>query len=639
MPLSVSFEYDEARPRLKPFESYTGGYRQYRTEALIPELVRASAHYEPDPDKADLFLVPFRGLARFYKHRDEPGGLEKVDAEYVAAVQWLEAQPGGFFRSRPADHMWIFGSGRGASIFPSWREHIADCIFIGPEGDERTGQVAPHDKDVIVPGYFAAAPPTVQSAALKSQAVRPILAHFRGSYTSARPGEEGFSEGVRLALMRATTVFRLPRHVMARKLSSGVGAYKASPFVVSNADFCLCPMGSSSWTLRIYQAIASGCIPVLLSDHISLPFDYTDSPVDWRKIAIKWPQRDVTGLLAHLCSWSEADIAATRARVLNTAPMLLWNGPDSGALAQTMRYLTTDRPSHRPSRAASAWWGRGGEPVAPPVDALPMALPPPAQPTVPLDVLVMVKEMGCVTDQSVSALRNHVRPHTIHIVADRCEGGGSGGGSVKVDTCTETRHVMPEFPLEMAKQLMAALHPEVPAERTEWLYQQLLKFKSVLSLGLGTSVLVWDGDTVLTRPFPLPLLDERGTALLLQGTRYDSPAYFNKSGALPVGYAESTRKLLGVSPPWNTSFVVQWQVWERALVKEMTRLIESRSHEPWYLAMLRSVSDASTGLSEYTLYGTYATQWHAERIRVASSSEVLWLRDHPLGLLDGDGTY
>eukprot|EP00962_Isochrysis_galbana_P028164 scaffold8873_cov165-Isochrysis_galbana.AAC.1 len=187
--------------------------------------------------------------------------------------------------------MWIFGSGRGVSIFPSWRKHIADCIFIGPEGDERTGWVAPHVKDVIVPGFIGP-PPIAQSAAFESQAVRPIFAHFRGSYTSARSGEENFSEGVRLALVRATTAFRLPRHIMARKLSSGVYEYKASPFIMSNAsvdpkaysremqnaDFCLCPMGSSSWTARIYSAIASGCIPILLSDHISLPFDYADSP-------------------------------------------------------------------------------------------------------------------------------------------------------------------------------------------------------------------------------------------------------------------------------------------------------------------------------------------------------------------------
>lgn len=42
--------------------------------------------------------------------------------------------------------------------------------------------------------------------------------------------------------------------------------------------------GFAPWSPRIYEAVMTGCIPVIISDHIRLPFD---DILDWRKFSVK----------------------------------------------------------------------------------------------------------------------------------------------------------------------------------------------------------------------------------------------------------------------------------------------------------------------------------------------------------------
>ena len=38
------------------------------------------------------------------------------------------------------------------------------------------------------------------------------------------------------------------------------------------AVFCLAPRGDTASSRRVYESIAAGCIPVIISDKLSLPF-------------------------------------------------------------------------------------------------------------------------------------------------------------------------------------------------------------------------------------------------------------------------------------------------------------------------------------------------------------------------------
>ena len=46
-----------------PESFYEGGYEQYATELVLPNILRASKHYEPNPERASLFLVPYQGVS------------------------------------------------------------------------------------------------------------------------------------------------------------------------------------------------------------------------------------------------------------------------------------------------------------------------------------------------------------------------------------------------------------------------------------------------------------------------------------------------------------------------------------------------------------------------------------------------
>lgn len=253
-------------------------------------------------------------------HKKSEETWHKTGEEYVAVVEWLRAQGPWFEREGGADHIWIFPSGRGASIFPQWRQHIPHAIFLTPEGDTRSGHVEPRHKDVVIPGYrntsamdaALLARVANEGAAGEGAVMRPTMLFFRGSFTSERPGEEHFSEGVRLAMQETLAAFRMPRHLAlarsqaaaAAMATAAAGGRRRLPAVIySNAsvgsgqyhaemaasDFCLAPMGSTSWTLRLYDALLLGCIPILLSDHVALPWA---GRVEWRALVLKWPQAE-----------------------------------------------------------------------------------------------------------------------------------------------------------------------------------------------------------------------------------------------------------------------------------------------------------------------------------------------------------
>jgi hypothetical protein len=57
--------------------------------------------------------------------------------------------------------------------------------------------------------------------------------------------------------------------------------------------FCLCPLGWAPWSPRIVESLQQGCIPVVISDNIILPFrDF----IDWPAITVHVPEKDVPRL-------------------------------------------------------------------------------------------------------------------------------------------------------------------------------------------------------------------------------------------------------------------------------------------------------------------------------------------------------
>jgi len=76
---------------------------------------------------------------------------------------------------------------------------------------------------------------------------------------------------------------------------------------LTNSVFCFVSRGVTLWTRRLFESILGGCIPVLLNDHVVLPFE---DWIDYNRFLIRLPESAVRSVLPILESLSPAAILA-----------------------------------------------------------------------------------------------------------------------------------------------------------------------------------------------------------------------------------------------------------------------------------------------------------------------------------------
>jgi len=64
---------------------------------------------------------------------------------------------------------------------------------------------------------------------------------------------------------------------------------------LGRSKFVLCPRGHATSSFRLYEAMAAGCVPVIISDDWVAPL----GPA-WERFSVRWPERRVADLPAHL---------------------------------------------------------------------------------------------------------------------------------------------------------------------------------------------------------------------------------------------------------------------------------------------------------------------------------------------------
>jgi len=157
----------------------------------------------------------------------------------------------------------------------------------------------PH-KDILIPGYvgsLAKVQPWIETTATFHD--RPTLALYIASDQDLPLRQRVRSFALRHSTKIASPHLEGPDYV--RELT--------------RAKFCLVPRGLSSWTLRLFESILAGCVPVLINDHIRFPFE---DALDYRRFTVKWPENAVDeSLVRYLESvdestWSDAFDATRR---------------------------------------------------------------------------------------------------------------------------------------------------------------------------------------------------------------------------------------------------------------------------------------------------------------------------------------
>ena len=92
------------------------------------------------------------------------------------------------------------------------------------------------------------------------------------------------------------------------------------------STFCLAPRGDTASSRRVYEAIATGCIPVIIADDLALPFakrlKYDEFSV---RITERYALKEPMQMLQHLRAMPAAKVRRMQAKILEARVHFIWH--------------------------------------------------------------------------------------------------------------------------------------------------------------------------------------------------------------------------------------------------------------------------------------------------------------------------
>jgi len=259
-----------------------------------------------------------------------------------------------FPRHHGADHFFVFG----CNLLPfadPLMSRARQSIFVTTESYQATNFAGPnmlawlsHWKDVLVPGYVPAWRISAMLTFNRPMIQRPLLVAFHGHSSS--------SENVGYMYKRSPLAEVRDRIIAYfwNASHSSVGPPVQDYFRrMGMSRFCLVPAGLTAWTIHLYEAFFFGCVPVILSDEVSVPFE---AEIDWLSLSLQVPTTiDMSELHAKLAGFSLGRLKAMY-RELKKARCwfdysLGW-GADSRSLDACSPYLGIVRALEKRARQA-----------------------------------------------------------------------------------------------------------------------------------------------------------------------------------------------------------------------------------------------------------------------------------------------
>ena len=270
----------------------------YGTEVVIPQFIKSLGCQTFNPEIADFFLVP-----SFFKCVDQLGYVDGFGQKDAEASRKLLKEVMEFVKSKPywsrkngADHLFIFSWGKfPCALGPT--DFAGDAIFLQVENFcEEHRPTFSAWKDVMIPGLVD--PWRIAQMRENARPIgieRDILVTFHGrSWLNA----DSYAN---------VTVRR--RFIEGLEGIPGVsvgGFIEDYAEVMGRSIFCLVMRGITPWTIHLYVALFSGCIPVVISDQLVYPFE---GIVKFEEFAVRWPESgDPLDLYKHLANMRESEI-------------------------------------------------------------------------------------------------------------------------------------------------------------------------------------------------------------------------------------------------------------------------------------------------------------------------------------------
>ncbi|CAE7504815.1 IRX10 [Symbiodinium necroappetens] len=261
---------DYARPLLSCASGMEG------SEVMLHRFLLRSRCRTRDPAEADFFYVPFYSFC-FQNLHIKPGTeTEELDKHNIAVVNSLEY----FDVYRRRQH--IFHFAHEFWDFPSWESYVARAKIFAVEANPLIDVVNYRHcvscfdawKDVVVPGHTDAWAMRKLREKGKPSTERRFRFCFHGAMRHDLY-ERTHAEGKPFNGSRAADT-RRQIQAFAGESDASIGPH-ITPLLdyygrVGDCMFCLVPKGVGYTNGRLFEAFFAGCIPVILSDAMLVPF-------------------------------------------------------------------------------------------------------------------------------------------------------------------------------------------------------------------------------------------------------------------------------------------------------------------------------------------------------------------------------
>eukprot|EP00246_Nothoceros_aenigmaticus_P009207 TRINITY_DN24581_c0_g1_i1.p1 TRINITY_DN24581_c0_g1~~TRINITY_DN24581_c0_g1_i1.p1 ORF type:complete len:438 (-),score=57.29 TRINITY_DN24581_c0_g1_i1:229-1542(-) len=239
------------------------GQREY-APGLESQAVRVE-----NPEEADVFFVPFFSSLSFNTYGKT---MRDPDTEYDKALQ---AELVAFLK---ASEWWQKSLGRDHVIpmhhpnsFRFFRDELNSSILIVADFGRSSANISRLGKDVVAPYTHVVKAIGAEKDPYRS---RNVLLYFQGQIVRK---DEGIVRAQLEKLLKSH-----PRVHFEDGTATPQGVKQATEGMRASL-FCLHPAGDTPSSCRLFDAIASHCVPIIVSDKIELPFE---DELDYREFCL-----------------------------------------------------------------------------------------------------------------------------------------------------------------------------------------------------------------------------------------------------------------------------------------------------------------------------------------------------------------
>jgi hypothetical protein len=248
--------------------------------------------FEPvsTPENADFIVFPFVLDPIFYRLWRS---VQFRDEDWSAVATWMQSLP--FFREYESKH--VFAIHYDHDVRFGFSSVFLRCSLSNVWHDERAFAIPFPHADLGSPVYDQPKFLTSFFGAAGTSVVRQVLLNSREQFAA------------------------IPHHIHANEhFFGGYGGDAGKKLredylrVLQQSITVLCPRGTGRNSIRFFEALCSGKIPVLLSDHAALPYE---DVIDYSEIMIRVPEAEAHKTIVYIARFfqekgSEGVVTACR---------------------------------------------------------------------------------------------------------------------------------------------------------------------------------------------------------------------------------------------------------------------------------------------------------------------------------------